>query len=284
MIEHRPSLTAERAALRRAAHRLLDDPRVHEDPLAIEILGPERAAALRADPRRHESDPLAPVLRAFLTVRSRVAEAALAEAVAAGVRQYVVLGAGLDTFAYRNPHPALRVFEVDHPATQSWKRERLADSRIAVPDGVAFVAVDFDEDPPLAAVLRAAGLREREASFFSWLGVTPYLQPESVLATLTALAPLAAGGGGVAFDYRVPTESLPPSRRAAIEALAARVAAAGEPFRGAFEPEALAAALRAMGFRDIRDLDADALNAAFFSARTDGLRVGGTGHVLTAKA
>jgi methyltransferase (TIGR00027 family) len=284
MIEHRPSQTAERAALRRAAHRLLDEPRVHEDPLAIEILGPEQAAALRADPRRLETGPMASVLRAFLTVRSRVTEDALAEAVAAGVRQYVVLGAGLDTFAYRNPHPALRVFEVDHPATQAWKRERLAEARIAVPDGVAFVAVDFASDPPLAAVLREAGLREAEPSFFSWLGVTPYLEPESVLATLAALAPLAAGGGGVAFDYRAPTESLAPSRRAALEALARRVAAAGEPFRGAFEPERLVAAMRAMGFREIRDLDPDALNAAFFARRTDGLRVAGTGHVVTAKA
>ena len=270
--------------MRRAAHRLLDDPRVHEDPLAVEILGPEQAAALRADPRRLETGAMAPILRAFLAVRSRVAEDALAESVAAGVRQYVILGAGLDTFAYRNPHPALRVFEVDHPATQAWKRERLAEARIAVPDGMAFVAVDFDENLPLAAGLRAAGLLEGEPAFFSWLGVTPYLEPESVLATLAALVPLAAGGGGVAFDYRVPTESLEPSARAAIEALAARVAAAGEPFRGAFEPEALAAAMRGMGFREIRDLDANALNAAFFAGRADRLRVGGTGHVLTAKA
>ena len=107
--------------MRRAAHQLLDDPRVHNDPLALAILGDTEAVAMRADPRRFEAGPVAPILRAFLAVRSRLAEDMLAQAVAAGVRQYVILGAGLDTFAYRNPYPALRVFEVDHPATQTWK-------------------------------------------------------------------------------------------------------------------------------------------------------------------
>src|SRR4029077_18672202 len=136
MIESRPSRTAERVAMRRAAHQLLDHPRIHDDPLALTILGDARAAALRADRGWFEDDVMAPVLRAFLAVRSRLAEDALAQAVAAGVRKYVVLGAGLDTFPHRNPYPALRVFEVDHPATQAWKRQRLADAHIAVPEGV----------------------------------------------------------------------------------------------------------------------------------------------------
>lgn len=267
--------------MRRAAHQLLDDPRVHEDPLALEILGEQQAAAMRADPRRLEDGRVAPMLRAFLAVRSRLAEDALAEAVAAGVRQYVVLGAGLDTFAYRNPYPALRVFEVDHPATQSWKRRRLAEARIAVPEAVRFVPVDFANEQ-LAGALRAAGLSGDEPSFFSWLGVTPYLEPSSALATLAAIAPLVARGGGVVFDYSVPPTSLAPVPRAAFEALAARVAAAGEPFRGFFEPERLIAAMRSMGFREIYDRGPDDLNAAFFSNRPDGLRVGSVGHVLRA--
>lgn len=267
--------------MRRAAHQLLDDPRVHDDPLALAILGEAQAEAMRADPRRLENGPVAPVLRAFLAVRSRLAEDALAQAVAAGVRQYVVLGAGLDTFAYRNPYPGLRVFEVDHPATQAWKRQRLVEAHIAVPEGVTFAAVDFAAES-LPTALRAAGLRSDEPSFFSWLGVTPYLEPATVLATLAAIAPFAAHGGGVVFDYNVPPASLAPLPRAGFEALAARVAAAGEPFRGFFEPAALVAAIRAMGFHEVRDLEPDELNATFLSGRTDGLRVGSAGHILTA--
>jgi len=282
VIESRPSRTAERVAMRRAAHQLLDRPRVHDDPLALAILGEAQAAAMRADPGRFEDGPVAPVLRAFLAVRSRLAEETLAEAIAAGVRQYVVLGAGLDTFAYRNPHPTLRVFEVDHPATQAWKRRRLAEARIDVPAGVTFAAIDFATEA-LPGVLRAAGLRSEEPSFFSWLGVTPYLDPPTVRATLAAIAPFAANGGGVVFDYNVPVESLAPRPRAAFEAMAARVAAAGEPFRGFFEPEALIAAMHALGFHGIRDLGPDQLNARFLSARADGLRVGSAGHILAAR-
>jgi methyltransferase (TIGR00027 family) len=267
--------------MRRTAHQLLDDPRVHDDPLALTILGEAQAAALRADPRQLETSVVAPILRAFLAVRSRLAEDALADAVAAGVQQYVVLGAGLDTFAYRNPYPNLRVFEVDHPATQAWKRQRLADAHIDVPDGVTFVAVDFTTEP-LSTALRAAGLHSQEPSLFSWLGVTPYLEPTNVLATLTTIAPFAANGGGVVFDYNVPSASLLPRQRAAFEALAARVAAAGEPFVGFFEPEALLAAMRGMGYREIRDMGPDDLNAKFLSDRTDGLRVGSAGHIVTA--
>jgi len=264
--------------MRRAAHQLLDNPRVHDDPLALTILGHAQAAAMRAEPWRFGD---VPSLRAFLAVRSRVAEDALAQAVAAGVRQYVVLGAGLDTFAYRNPYPALRVFEVDHPATQARKRQRLADAHIPVPEGVTFVAVDFAAES-LPTPLRMAGLRSKEPSFFSWLGVTPYLEPTNVLATLAAIAPFAANGGGVVFDFNIPPASLAPIQRSALETLAARVASAGEPFRGFFEPRALVAAVRAMGFREVRDMAPDELNATFLSSRADGLRVGGVGHILTA--
>jgi methyltransferase (TIGR00027 family) len=127
MEDSRPSITALRVARRRAAHQLLDDPRVFDDPLALRIIGEAEAAGLQASAGRQDGSPLSPLLRAFFAVRSRYAEDQLALAVKRGVRQYVVLGAGLDTFAYRNPYPtaALRVFEVDHPATQRWKRVQL---------------------------------------------------------------------------------------------------------------------------------------------------------------
>jgi len=265
----------------RAAHQLLDHPRVHDDPLALAILGPARAAAIRADPRKFEHGPAARCLRAFLAVRSRVAEDALSQAVARSVRQYVVLGAGLDTFAYRNPYPGLRVMEVDHPVTQAWKRRCLAEAKITVPEGVAFAAIDFSAEP-LSAALAREGLCREAPSFFSWLGVTPYLKPDDVLATLAEITSFAVGGGGVVFDYGIPPASLAPPQRAAVEALAARVAAAGEPFRGFFEPGPLVAMVRSLGFPEVRDIPPHELNATFFSGRADGLRVGDAGHIVMA--
>lgn len=283
MIESQPSLTAERVAIRRAAHQLLDRPIVFEDPLALRVLGEEGAAAVRAHPERLGGRLLGSRLRAFLAVRSRVAEDALAEASDRGVRRYVVLGAGLDTFAYRNPYPNLHVVEVDHPATQTWKRERLAAAGIEVPAGVTFAPVDFATESLTEALYRI-GVDPGQRTFFSWLGVTPYLESETALATLLQIAPFAAAGGGVVFDYAVPPSSLGPLERAAFEALAARVAAAGEPFRGFFDPADLEERMLAMGFHDIRDLTGEEMNRIFFSNRTDGLEVAGRGHILTAWA
>jgi methyltransferase (TIGR00027 family) len=254
---------------------------VHEDPIALRIIGSEDAAALKTAPESVEHGRFAPYLRAFLVARSRIAEDALADAVARGVRQYVVLGAGLDTFAYRNPYPDLRVFEVDFPATQAWKRERLAAGGITIPDTVTFAAIDFDRDA-LTDVLGRAGLDTSQPTFFSWLGVTPYLEPPTVLATFAIIAKLVRGGGGVTFDYSVPLESLPLMQRAAMMMLAARVAQHGEPFRGYFDPDDLAASLSAMGFRPIADHGPAELNARFFTGRTDELRAGSAGHIATA--
>src|SRR5262249_33250070 len=191
----RPSATAYRVAMRRAAHQILDRPVVLEDPIALRIIGPRGAEQIRADPGRYDSS-FGRALRLFLVARSRCAENALATAVAAGVRQYVVLGAGLDTFAYRNPFVAegLRVFEVDVPATQAWKRELLARTGIAPPPSLTFVPVDFERQA-LPEQLRAAGFRADQPTFFSWLGVTMYLTRDAVLSTLKFLASRAPGGG-----------------------------------------------------------------------------------------
>lgn len=282
MIESKPSVTAYRVALRRAAHQVIDArPLVFDDQLALRIIGSKHAEALRQAPESAEQGKFATYLRAFLVARSRIAEDALAAAVAHGVRQYVVLGAGLDTFAYRNPYSGLRVFEVDFPATQAWKRERLEAGRIEIPDTVTFAAIDFDREV-LADVLARSGLDASQPTFFSWLGVTPYLEPPTVLATLRTIASLARGGGGVTFDYAVLPESLPLLQRAGLALLARRVASHGEPFRGYFDPADLASSLSAMGFTTIEDLGPQELNARFFSGRGDELRVGSAGHVLTA--
>jgi len=145
MIEARPSRTALRVAMRRAAHQIFDHPKVLDDPIAMPILGPRAAEKLRAEnPGAFGKYGLS--IRAFMVARSRYAEDALARSIARGATQYVILGAGLDTFAYRNPHAesALRVFEVDYPATQEWKRRNLQEARIRVPDSVTYAPVDFE--------------------------------------------------------------------------------------------------------------------------------------------
>ncbi len=271
-------------AIRRAAHQLLDAPVVFADPVALRILGPEQALALRANAAAQERGPIARALRAFLAARSRVAEETLAQLVAAGgVRQYVILGAGLDTFGYRNPYPAdqLRVFEVDHPSTQIWKREQLEDSGIDAPDTLTFVPVDFGQQD-LTAQLRDAGLLVGEGAFFSWLGVVPYLDEASVWTTLKSIAELSRTGGGVVFDYAMPPDALTPLQRTAFESMAARVAAAGEPWRSFFVPADLEREVRAMGFGQVDDLSGDEINRRYFAGRHDGLRVGSLGRILRA--
>lgn len=283
MSDKRPSATAQRVAMQRAAHQLLDDPKVFDDPIALRIVGRESAMALQADPRRFEDTKLAPYLRAFMAARSRYAEDELARGVAQGVRRYVVLGAGLDTFACRNPYPAgtLRVFEVDHPATQSWKRARMAEAGIPIPAGLAFVPVDF-ETQALGTELSRAGCDPRLPTFFSWLGVTPYLTDDAVMATLRFIAS-APAGSGVVFDYVIPPALVPPDQRSIFEALMARVAAAGEPWRTFFDPEVLAGDLRAMGFGQVEECGADEINARYFGNRPDGLRVGSAARLVTAR-
>jgi methyltransferase (TIGR00027 family) len=276
-----PSLTAHRVARRRAVHQLLDEPLVFTDPLALDILGPERARELRADPRRRETNRFAVLLRAFLAVRSRVAEDTLAELVARGLRQYVVLGAGLDTFAYRNPHRGLRVWEVDHPATQAWKRERLAAAAIAVPDPAPFVPVDFEREE-LGTALARSGLDPRSPVFFSWLGVTPYLHIEAIDATLGFVAGATRAGGGIVFDYGVPPSRLRLRARILFWVLTRRLKRIGEPWRTFFEPDELVEKMRTLGFATVEDLSGETLNERYFAERTDGLRVGVLGHVLRA--
>jgi methyltransferase (TIGR00027 family) len=278
-----PSHTAYRVAVSRAAHQLLDEPRVLEDPIALAIVGAAAVAAIRAAPLRYRLPP-ARYLRAFLVARSRVAEEALAQAVRRGVRQYVVLGAGLDTFAYRNPYPAdgLTVFEVDHPATQAWKRGQLETAGIALPPSLRFVSVDF-ETQQLGERLAGAGLRADERAFFSWLGVSMYLTRAAIGATLGYVAGLPRGSG-IVFDYAVPPAGLGPVRRLVVHALLKRVAAAGEPWKTFFEPRALAAELRALGFTELEDLGPEELNARFFGGRSDGLRTGALGRVMCARS
>ena len=262
MINGRRSGTAERVAIRRAAHALCDRPAIFDDPLALRILSEEGAALAREEAANPEQHSWLRGLRIFVAARSRFAEEELALAVGRGVRQYVVLGAGLDTFAYRNPSAKLRVFEVDHPDTQGWKRERLRHAGIAIPDSMRFAPVDFERDT-LAHGLEAAGFDSDEPAFFSWLGVVPYLTRNAALATLRFIGGLPRGSG-VVFDYAIPRESMGEAERRAFDALAERVARAGEPFRLFLDPEQLAAELRSLGFTKIEDMDGAAIRTRWF--------------------
>ncbi|TCS12708.1 class I SAM-dependent methyltransferase [Caulobacter sp. BK020] len=249
MIEREPSRTAWMAATHRAAHQLLENGRIFADPLALPILGLGAEAVA--------SDALAPperrAMRAFIAARSAFAEDALARAVEDhGLDQVVVLGAGLDTLAYRHAFPErVTVFEVDHPATQAWKRRRLGEAGIATPDKVVYAAVDFERDTLLDG-LRSAEFDDRRPAFFICLGVVPYLTLEAVRATLAMIGALP--DSAVVFDYADPPGMLSSEARAAHVLRAERVAALGEPWLSYFEPAALHALLGDLGFTAIEDL------------------------------
>lgn len=273
--------TAQRVALRRAAHQLLDKPPVFDDPLAVRIVGLD-PASLRAA-LGQEAMPLAPHMRAFMAARSRYVEDALARGVRQGVRQYVILGAGLDTFACRNPYPAetLHVFEADHPATQAWKLARLDEVELAPQGRVTFAPIDLEQHT-FGEGLRTAGYDAAQCTLFSWLGVTQYLSVDTVMETLRFMA-AAPPGSGVVFDYALSPDLLNPEERRVFEAIARRVAAAGEPWRANFEPVSLMNDLRAMGFARVEDLSPKTLNDMYFGNREDGLRVGRLAHLMHAE-
>jgi methyltransferase (TIGR00027 family) len=225
-------------------------------------------------------------MRAFMAVRARFAEDHLAEAVRAGATQYVVLGAGLDTFAHRNPFPGLRVFEVDFPATQTWKHEMLEQAGLPVtPPNLTYAPVDF-ESQTLASGLTAAGFNPAAKTYFSWLGVVPYLTLDAFRSTLAFTATLPKGSGsargsGIAFDYGLPRESLSPRGQIAFDYLSSRVRRAGEPFQLFFTPEQAAAELARAGYRTIEDLNPAAITARYFANRGDTLAIRGEmGHLV----
>ena len=276
MIEAQPSRTALRVALRRAAHQVVDArPLVFEDPFAVRVLGPEGKEELRRTPDAQRK-PFSAGLRAWVVARARFAEDALAEAVRTrGATQYLVLGAGLDTFALRNPHPEVRVFEVDHPATQAWKRQQLRSAGLELPESARLVPVDFEQQS-LRQELLHAGFAMSAPTVTAWLGVVPYLTPEAFAATCRVLGRFCAGSS-VIFDYGQPREVLPPVEQLMHDSLAARVAQAGEPFQLYFTPHALAQELPRYGLESAEDLGAAGLNALYFAGRTDGLGLRGSG-------
>jgi methyltransferase (TIGR00027 family) len=271
MDDRQPSQTALAAAAARAAHLVVDrEPLLFRDPVAADLIG-EPGAEMVGYHRRSGDHIVLAGTRAQVTVRSRYTERRLAELAADGVGQYVILGAGLDSFAYRSPlADRVRVFEVDHPATQRWKRDLLAAARIAPPDGLAFVGVDLEAEP-LTDRLAAEGLDPSAPALVSWLGVSMYLTDDAVAATLAAVGGLAAGTELV-MEYALPPE-LRDDAGAAYAGFALPVAEErGEPWLSFFTPEQLSSLLEAQGMTAAEQVrQRDAVPAALWR-RSDALR------------
>jgi methyltransferase (TIGR00027 family) len=285
MQEGRPSATAITAAMVRAAHLAFDDaPKVFSDSLALRLSGMENVAALQAtldamiaEVTRLSSAAFAHTLsshnRAFTVMRSRYTEDTLDEALARGITQYVILGAGLDSFAYRQPPQAqgLRIFEVDHPATQAWKRARLRELQLDPPSNLTFVPVDFERQT-LTEELHASGHRSAVPTFVSWLGVTMYLTEAAIFETLRYVASFAPGSE-IVFQYVLSDALLREESRKVFAMLKAFTAARGEPFVSAFDPAVLTTQVKALGFKQVWDVGPEEANARYFAGRTDGLRI-----------
>jgi methyltransferase (TIGR00027 family) len=250
----RVSRTALMMAAARAAHLIVDrPPRIFEDTSAVGLLGD--AADELIGPHRAGGDgaPFYARLRTIGVARSRYTEDRLAEAVARGVTQYVILGAGLDSFAYRSPFVGrLAVFEVDHPATQAWKRERLDSAEIFVPSGVTFVPVDFHVDS-LRARLVDAGFDLARPAFVSWLGVTNYLSREAIATTLETIGGLMPPTELV-VQYWLSPEMRDDVGQAHVEVIMAAAAASGEPWLTFFSPTEMAELLNQCGFNVIEQV------------------------------
>jgi len=256
------SRTALRAATHRAAHQVLEQGRIFNDPLALRILGLD-AETIAREAQEH---PLRTRMRLFIAVRTRFAEDALTAAVERGVRQLVVLGAGLDTYAYRSPFRAsLRIFEVDHPATQTWKRQQLDAAGISPPESLTFTPIDF-EHQTLATGLAEVGFDSAQQTFFIWLGVVPYLSREAVWSTLGFIASLP-NGAHVVFDYSDPPDTLSPEARKVHDQGAERVESMGEPWVCHFEAHGLHTRLKELGFSEIEDLAPPQISERYFPVR-----------------
>jgi methyltransferase (TIGR00027 family) len=272
-----PSRMALMVARQRAAHQLLDHGAILDDPFAMKILREDEKDVLQFV----NAHPLASIGRLFTAARSRIAEDALSKAVERGVRQVVILGAGLDTFALRNPHAArISIFEVDHLATQAWKRQLLVGAELAPPPWLTFVPVDFERDD-LQQKLSSAGFQRTSAAFFTWLGVVPYLTHDAIGSTLEYMASMQ--NSEVVFDYMEPPEASSEEIRGMVTERTEQLEKTKERCASRFEPAGIAAILRAHGFCDIEDISFQQI-ASRFGGDVQGLATGQAGvHVVHAK-
>ncbi len=270
-MENQSSWTALTAAAARAAHLIVDRPPfIFADTLAESLLG-DQAEEFLAYHRNHGGHPVLAGARTQTVVRARLTERLLARCVEEGIDQYLILGAGLDSFAYRSPLAGkVSVFEVDHPATQEIKRQRLAAAGIAPSGRVAYVPLDLERISLLDA-LHSNGFDLTRPAVVSWLGVSMYLTREAVGATLDQLAALAAGTRLV-VDYMLPPELRDEAGATYVDLVAATTAERGEPWLSFFAPDDIAAVLAERGYRTVANVDQREALDAHLWRRADALR------------
>jgi methyltransferase (TIGR00027 family) len=265
-----PDSTAVRVALWRAMHVEVDPPpHVLEDGIGLELAAPDDGWR-----RRPDMDPeRTRVFRASIVARARFIEDLVAEQVGRGVGQYVILGAGLDSFAQRRPEIAsrLHIFEVDRAGPQAWKRQRLTDLGYGIPEWLRFVPVDFEAGDTLWDDLAGAGFDPGRPVVVASTGVSMYLTKEATAATLRQVAALAAGST-FATTFMLPFELADPEVRPGLDQAARGARASGTPFISFFTPPEILALARQAGFRDVRHVPAAVLAERYFAHRTDGLR------------
>jgi methyltransferase (TIGR00027 family) len=265
-----PDSTAVRVALWRAIHVQADPPpHVLADGIGLKLIAPDESWR-----RRPDMDPDATKLfRASIVARARFIEDLVVEQAGRGVGQYVILGAGLDSFAQRRPEIAsgLQIFEVDRPGPQAWKRQRLIDLGFGIPAWLRLVAVDFEAGGDWWQGLAAAGFDAGRPAVVASTGVSMYLTKEAIAATLRQVASLARGST-LAMTFLLPLELAAPEIRPGLEMSAKGARASGTPFISFFTPAEMLALARESGFREAQHVPAAALTERYFAGRTDGLR------------
>ncbi|HSY38446.1 MAG TPA: class I SAM-dependent methyltransferase [Polyangia bacterium] len=264
-----PENTAVRVALWRALHLEVDDPpHVFQDDVGLKLVAPDEGWRSRPD-----MSPFTRPFRASIVARARFIEDLVAEQVARGVGQYVILGAGLDTFAQRRPELANRllVFEIDQPGPQAWKRRRLVDLGLGVPPFLRLVPVDFEAGDAWWERLATSGFDRGRPAVVASTGVSMYLTREAILTTLRQVAALAPNST-LAMSFMLPIEMADPDVRPGIERAAAGAKANGTPFISFFTPAEMLALAREAGFGKVEHVSAAALAQRYFAGRTDGLR------------
>jgi methyltransferase (TIGR00027 family) len=264
-----PDNTAVRTALWRALHLEVDPPpHVFEDEVGIRLVAPDDGWRNRPD-----MGPFTRPFRASIVARARFVEDLVAERAARGVAQYVILGAGLDTFAQRRPELASRllVFEIDQPGPQEWKRLRLVELGFGIPLFLRLVPVDFEAGDAWWQRLRASGFDPARPAVVASTGVSMYLTRDAIAATLRQVAALAPGSA-LAMSFLLPIELADPEVRPGMKRAAEGAQAHGTPFISFFTPTEMLALAREAGFRDVQHVSADALAQRYFAGRTDGLR------------
>ena len=261
--------TAVRVALWRAMHVRCDDaPHVLEDEVGLKLAAPPEGWMQRPDMHPQATQPF----RASIDARARFIEDLVQERAATGVRQYVILGAGLDTFAQRHPEigPHMTVFEIDQPGTQQRKRERLQELGLALPAWLKFVPVDFEARTSWREALVSAGFDSSQPAVVACTGVSMYLTHEAVVQLLRDAASLAPGSV-LALSFLLPLEMADPGVRQGLEMSARGARASGTPFISFFEPGQMLQLAKDAGFAEVRHVSAQDLAARYFSNRSDGL-------------